>query len=120
MQYLDPHYRLMNAVALLSYCQLPIDNGGKVEMREHLEVLRSLGECILLSAATHPIGLGWNSSMRKEIEGCGYRITLLVEAYASRNSQQWEGIAYALLCKGLISYVHGRLSGITGGRGIVR
>lgn len=89
-------------------------------MWEHMEVLQSLGECILLSATTHPIGMGWNPPMRKEIEGCGYRIDLCVEACVSRNWQQWAGIAYALLCKGLISYVHGRLSGITGGRGIVR
>lgn len=91
----------MNSVVLSPYCPLPTDHGGKVEIWKNLEILRTLGECTLLSAATRPVGMGWNASVRKEIEGRGYRVELREEAYPSLNWRQWMGMAYASFCKGL-------------------
>ena len=91
----------MNSVVLLPYCPLPADSGAKLEIWKNLEILRSLGECSILSAATRPVGGGWNPSTRKEIEKRGYPVELREEAHQSRNWQQWVGIAYASLCKGL-------------------
>ncbi|MGD1151737.1 MAG: hypothetical protein ABR911_02495 [Syntrophales bacterium] len=70
-------------------------------MWKNLEILRSLGECTMLSAATRPVGMGWNPSIRKEIEGRGYRVELREEAISSQNWQQLAGVAYASFCKGL-------------------
>ena len=91
----------MNSVVLVPYCPLPANNGGKVETWKNLEILRSLGECTILSAATRPVGMGWNPSTRKEIEGRGYRVELREEASPSRNWRQLAGIAYASFFKGL-------------------
>jgi hypothetical protein len=91
----------MNSVALVPYCPLPADHGGKVEIWKNLEVLRSLGECTVLSAATRPVGMGWNPTIRKKIEGLGYSVELREESSYSRNWRQWMGIAYAMFCKGL-------------------
>lgn len=91
----------MNSIALVPYCPLPTDHGGKVEMWKNLEILRSLGECTLLSAATRPVGMGWTPAMRKEIEGLGYRVELREESNPSRSWRQWAGLSYASLCKAL-------------------
>lgn len=91
----------MKSVALVPYCPLPADQGTKMWTWKNLEILRSLGECTILSAATRPVGAGWNPSTRREIEGLGYRVELREDAGPSRNWRQLAGIAYASLCKGL-------------------
>jgi hypothetical protein len=89
----------MKSIVLSPYCPLPADNGGKVEMWKNMELLRSLGDCTMLSAATRPVGMGWNPSIRKEIERRGYRVELREEASLSRNWRQLMGITYASFCK---------------------
>ncbi len=91
----------MKSVVLTPYCPLPADHGGKVEMMKHLEILRSLGECTIASAATRPAGMGWSASLRNSLESVGYRVRLREEAGYSRTLRQWLGIAYASVCKGL-------------------
>jgi hypothetical protein len=91
----------LNSVVLSPYCPLPVDSGAKVETWKNLEILRSLGDCTMLSAATRPVGMGWNPSVRKEIEERGYHVELREEANPSRNWRQLAGIAYATFCKGL-------------------
>jgi len=91
----------MRSIALTPYCPLPADHGGKAEMLKHLEMLRSLGECTIASAATRPVGMGWNPKSRLEIEGRGYHVTLREDKCSSRTWRQWAGIAYASVCKGL-------------------
>jgi len=89
----------MKSVLLAPYCPLPADHGGKVEMWKNLEVLRSLGECTVLSAATRPVGEGWTPSIRDEIEKLGYRVELREEEIHSQNWRQWMGIVYASFFK---------------------
>ncbi len=91
----------MKSLALLPYCPLPANHGGKVEMWKHLKVLQSLGQCEIFSAASRPVGMGWNPSTRKEIEDRGFQVTLREEVRPSRNWRQLAGIAYAMACKGL-------------------
>ena len=92
----------MKSIVLSPYCPLPADHGGKVEIWKNLELLRSLGECTVLSAASRPVGMGWNPSIRKEIERRGYHVELREEANPSRNWRQLMGIAYASFFKGLM------------------
>lgn len=90
--------RLLN---LIPYCPFPTTHGGKVEMLKHLEILNSLGECTIASAATRPVGMGWTQTIRNEIENRGYRVQLREDYCPSRTWRQWFGIVYALVCKGL-------------------
>jgi Glycosyl transferases group 1 len=91
----------MKSIVLVPYCPLPADHGGKAEMFKHLEILRSLGECTIASAATRPVGMGWGPNVRGEIEKRGYHVVLREETYPSRTWRQWAGMAYASMYKGL-------------------
>ncbi len=90
----------MKSVALVPYCPLPADSGGKTEMWKHLEVLKAMGECTILSAAGKPVGAGWTPEAQQEIEAMGFGIELR-EKTAGRTLKQLGGIAYAAVCKGL-------------------
>ena len=61
----------MQAVVLTPYCPLPADTGCKVEMWKHLELLQTMGSCTIASAATRPVGMGWTSEARQQIEERG-------------------------------------------------
>uniref|UniRef100_UPI0040564A1B glycosyltransferase family protein n=1 Tax=Candidatus Electrothrix sp. TaxID=2170559 RepID=UPI0040564A1B len=91
----------MKSVALVPYCPFPADSGGKVEMWKHLEVLRSLGQCTIASAATRPVGMGWQVSAKKDIAQRGYTVSLREEFFPKRNWKQLFGLAYGAICKGL-------------------
>lgn len=69
-------------------------------MWKHLEVLRELGSCEILSAATKPVGAGWSSDQRRDIEGRGFAVRLREEE-CRRSPIQWGGIGYAAICKAL-------------------
>jgi hypothetical protein len=90
----------MKSLNLIPYCPLPANHGGKVEMLKHLDVLKSLGECTIASAATRPVGMGWNPAVRIEFEERGYRVTLREDTCHGKTWQQWFGMAYASTCKG--------------------
>jgi glycosyltransferase involved in cell wall biosynthesis len=91
----------MKSIALVPYCPLPVDNGAKVETWKHLEVLQSLGKCTIISAATRPVGMGWNASAKKEIAECGYSVRLREEIFPSKGWKQLAGLSYGAICKGL-------------------
>ena len=91
----------MKTVALVPYCPWPSDTGGKVEMLKHLDVLRSLGECLVISAATKPVGAYWTAEARREMERRGFQVRLREETFRQRNPAQIAGIAYASVCKAL-------------------
>ena len=91
----------MKILDLIPYCPLPANHGGKVEMLKHLEILSSLGDCTIASAATRPVGMGWNPDIRRELEERGYSVTLREDTCLGRTWRQWLGIAYAAVCKGL-------------------
>ena len=91
----------MKSVALVPYCPFPADSGSKVEMWKHLELLRSMGQCTLVSAATRPVGMGWTPSAKRDLEQRGYVIQLREELFPKRNWKQLAGLAYGAVCKGL-------------------
>lgn len=90
----------MTCSILLPYCPLPVDTGAKTEIWKHLHVLREIGPCRILSAATKPVGTGWNPDTLRAVQGEGFEVVLR-ESSLRRNAKQWLGIFYACLCKGL-------------------
>ena len=90
----------MKSVVLVPYCPLPADTGGKREMWKSLEILKALGECCIVSAAAKPVGCGWTSEARVEIEKLGYSITLREES-CRMSAVQFLSIGYAAICKAL-------------------
>jgi len=90
----------VKSVALLPHCPTPADTGGKAETWKHLEVLRELGSCEILSAATKPVGAGWAAKQRRDIEARGFGVRLREEE-CRRSLIQWGGIGYAAFCKAL-------------------
>lgn len=85
-------------VILTPYCPLPADTGGKMEMMKHLNVLRELGECTILSANRKPVGAGWNEENTRNIRDMGFKVVL---RDTPANPLQWAGMAYASFCKAL-------------------
>lgn len=69
-----------------------------MEIWGNFEILHTLGDCTLWSAARRPVRMGWAPTIREEIEGCGYHVELREEANPSTDWRQWAGIAYASFC----------------------
>lgn len=91
----------MRSIVLVPYCPWPSNTGACVEMMKHLDVLRSLGDCSILSSSSFPVGRGWNASAQTEILNLGYTVALREAKYPSRSCLQWVGIIYAAVCKSL-------------------
>jgi len=91
----------MKIVNLLPYCPLPADQGSKVEMLKHLDVLCSLGECTVASAGSRPVGMGWSESTRSEMERRGARVVLREDLHPFRTWRQVAGLFYAVASKAL-------------------
>jgi len=87
----------MKSIVLVPYCPWPVDTGAKREMWKHLEILKELGECLIVSAATKPVGCGWTQEARAEIERLGYKVTLREES-CKISAIQLMGIWYAAIC----------------------
>ncbi len=90
----------MKSIVLVPYCPLPIDTGGKVEMWKHLNVLKDLGPCTIVSARRRPVGLGWTPKFEKEVRSLGFEL-LFRDDSSSLNWKQVLGYFYGLFCKGL-------------------
>jgi hypothetical protein len=90
----------MRSVVLVPHCPWPADTGGKAETLKHLEILRDLGSCKILSAAARPVGAGWTPARRGDVEGQGFTVALREEE-CRRSPLQWAGIGYAAVCKSL-------------------
>lgn len=70
-------------------------------MMKHLDILNSLGHCTIVSAATRPVGMGWNTKTIKNLEDRGFSLKLREEGSPQKTGMQWIGLIYACLCKGL-------------------
>ena len=86
----------MKSIALIPYCPLPADHGGKVEMWKALKCLRELGPCTILSARTRPVGMGWTPARLEEVRACGFDVVFREddEPRRFRPERAW-GMAYA-------------------------
>lgn len=90
----------MKIAILLPYAPLPADTGAKVEIMKHLRILRSLGECTILSAAGKPVGSGWTPAARESIRGEGFGLVFREETERT-NPLQFLGMVYASFFKAL-------------------
>lgn len=92
----------MKSIALIPYCPLPADHGGKVEMWKALKCLRELGPCTILSARTRPVGMGWTPERLAEVRAGGFEVVFREddEPRRLRPGRAW-GLAYATGCKAL-------------------
>ena len=92
----------MKSMAVVPYCPLPMDHGGKVEMWKALECLREMGPCTLLSARTRPVGMGWTQNALDELKKRGFEVVFREDDESRRfhPSRAW-GMAYATGCKAL-------------------
>ena len=91
----------MKSVVMTPYCPLPADHGGKVEMWKHLNLLQTLGDCTIASAASRPVGMGWTNEARQQVEEQGFSVQLREELHPARTWRQLAGLAYGAACKGL-------------------
>jgi hypothetical protein len=91
----------MKSVVLLPYSPFPADHGGKVEMLKHLDLLRELGECTVLSAGKRPVGMGWTEANRQALQQRGCILHLREEVSPHLHWRQGLGLLYGALCKGL-------------------
>jgi hypothetical protein len=91
----------MKSVVLTPYCPWPADTGAKAEMLKHLSILKELGECTIASAATRPVGGGWDGVTIKTAGCYGYSVTLREKQRPAMTFRQLLGLAYACCCKGL-------------------
>lgn len=88
----------MKSIVLVPYCPLPIDTGGKVEMWKHLNVLKKLGPCRIVSARRRPVGLGWTEEREQEIISRGFELVFREDS-TSLGIKQFAGYLYGFICK---------------------
>lgn len=89
----------MKSVVLVPYCPLPVDSGAKVEIWKHLNVLKSMGPCRIVSARKRPVGTGWNSETISEIRSRGFDIQFREDSVGT-SLKKGIGYVYGLVCKG--------------------
>ena len=91
----------MKSVVLTPYCPWPADTGAKIEMLKHLSILKELGECQIASAASRPVGTGWNQTTFATAQMLGYEVFLREHWQRRLSAQGLFGMLYAIVCKGL-------------------
>jgi hypothetical protein len=69
---------------LIPYCPLPVDSGAKAEMWKHLDILRGLGDCTILSASSRPVGRPWSSAHVEAVKREGFNVVLREESFRLR------------------------------------
>ena len=91
----------MKSVVLVPYCPWPVDSGGKSEIVKHLQILRDLGPCRIVSARSRPVGSGWTTAQREAAQKMGFEVVLREDASHFWNAKQTIGMAYGSIAKGL-------------------
>lgn len=91
----------MKSVVLVPYCPWPADSGGKADMLKHLYILRELGNCRIVSAATKPVGAGWTRERLDLARSQGFEVVLREDERRMWTVPQATGMAYGAVCKGL-------------------
>jgi hypothetical protein len=92
---------IVKSVVLVPYCPWPADTGGKAEIIKHLEMLRDLGHCRIVSAGRKPVGAGWTIAKREAAKKMGFEVVLREDKLRLWNTQQTIGMAYGSVAKGL-------------------
>ncbi len=87
----------MRSLSLLPYCPLPVNTGARVVLMKHLNMLRELGKCSILSARNKPVGSGWLSQYEQKLQKDGFDLVFRPESKLT--IRQWYGLAYAIFFK---------------------
>lgn len=87
----------MRSLSLLPYCPLPVNTGARVVLMKHLNMLREMGDCTILSALKKPVGYGWSSQYIKKLQEDGFNLVFRPNPGAT--VRQWYGLAYASFFK---------------------
>lgn len=87
----------MKSVCLTPYCPWPADTGTKVEMMKHLNVLKGLGQCTIVSARRKPVGFGWTHETEAALQDQGFEL-MFREASEPFRPVWLIGFIYATLC----------------------
>lgn len=90
----------MKICVLVPYCPWPVTSGAKAEIVKHLEILRELGDCVILSAAGKPVGAGWRRPDVETARQKGFGVVLR-ETDARLDATAAGGLFYAGICKTL-------------------
>ncbi|MFH0780840.1 MAG: glycosyltransferase [Pseudomonadota bacterium] len=90
----------MKSLVLVPYCPWPPDTGTRVEMMKHLDVLKDLGECTIVSARQKPVGFGWDEKSINVLKERGFSL-LFRETSQRFTVLNILGSLYALVCKSL-------------------
>ncbi|MBA4388120.1 MAG: hypothetical protein C0404_09075 [Verrucomicrobia bacterium] len=88
----------MKSVVLVQYCPWPVNTGTKMEMMKHLQVLKGLGECKVVSARGKPVGFGWTRESIQTLRQMGYGLEFREET-ERLGAMQLVGSAYALAAR---------------------
>lgn len=90
----------MKILALVPYCPWPPNTGTRVEMMKHLEQLRKIGDCTIVSARSKPAGFGWTHESISALQDQGF-VVQFREDSVKFSFGNLLGVIYAAVCKGL-------------------
>ena len=93
-------YDIMKSITLIPYCPLPINSGAKMGFFTHLDALKRMGLCTIVSARSKPVGNGWSEEYMNVFKEDGCSICLREEMQGI-SLGMLAGIGYASVCKGL-------------------
>ncbi len=90
----------MKSMVLVPYCPWPPNTGTRVEMMKHLDALKNLGECTIISAKSKPVGFGWDENAISALTKSGFSLVFREDS-GGKTILNYLGILYASVCKGL-------------------
>jgi glycosyltransferase involved in cell wall biosynthesis len=91
----------IRSAILLPYCPLPVNTGGKREMWQCVETLRSLGPCRIISAARKSVGAGWTPEIVVQLRAKGYEVVLREDDYPYPTFKMFLGIVWGAFFKSI-------------------
>lgn len=72
-----------------------------MEIVKHLQVLRELGPCRIVSARHRPVGMGWTPAQYDAARKRGFEVVFREDAVRGVTGGQAVGLIYGAVCKGL-------------------
>lgn len=91
----------MKIIILTPYSPWPANTGTKIEIMKHLDLLKEIGECTIVSAKGKPVGFGWTDESQTALKAKGFALQFREDKCKGLLGKQIYGICYAALCKGM-------------------
>lgn len=88
-------------VMLLPYCPLPINTGGRREMWQCMETLRTLGQCRILTSSRKPVGTGWSPEIISLIRAKGYEVIFREDDHPYPSVKMTLGLLWGVIFKSI-------------------